>query len=729
MDYKARPSLLIAFIATVFTAFAFIFLFFFIGYNQRNNAYEDSKLLAKEISRKAAFETQVYLASALMTARSIDQRAQIIRKYNGDRKEIVNLLRNTLVRNPNFMGAWTMWEPNAYDNKDKLFTNDTLYDKNGAFCVCFFKNQDRIYYEKNDPNDYLADYYTVPQKTLKELILDPFTYQYHGHPFIFYQTSAVVPIIVDNKFLGVFGIDISLKQLRADLIQKKVYKTGYLSLISNNGTIVTHLDSNWVDKNFFELLQDRDSLTKKNIVEGNEYAIETKSEFTSKEVFRFFYPIKVGNGSNPWSMMVEIPIEEATIRSKQLWYIAIGTIIVGLSLLIYLIFNILERRKYERDILIAKQHAEESDRLKSAFLNNISHEIRTPLNGIMGFTELIADAKTSEKQAQDYKEIIRSSSNQLLSVISNVLELSKIQAGNVEVNFSTFDIEKTILNLIASFSYEIKEKQLTLETNFPAKNEQRLINSDEDKFQQILSNLINNAIKFTSKGGIEVGYLRLNDAFQFFVKDTGVGIKPENAKKIYQFFTQEDQSLSRSFGGLGVGLSIAKSYVELLNGTISFESQPGTGTTFFFTLPRITSKVTKSEEMDKSPDLIALKHDQTVLVVEDEEFNLFLMKEILKNSGIVTLTASNGAEAVEICQKDSTVDLVLMDIRMPVMNGYEATKIIKSIRKDLPVIAVTAFTQAQDSSQKNIFDSFISKPYVKDEVTKIVSRFLHNVKD
>jgi signal transduction histidine kinase/CheY-like chemotaxis protein len=420
--------------------------------------------------------------------------------------------------------------------------------------------------------------------------------------------------------------------------------------------------------------------------------------------------------------MVEIPIEEATVRSKQLLYIAVGTLLVGLSLLIYLTFNIFDRRRYERNLLQAKLKAEESNKLKTAFLNNISHEIRTPLNGILGFTELITESDPSEKQLREYREILRSSSNHLLSSIDNILELSKIQTSKIDINITFFDIEKTLSSVISDFNYEIAQKSLALGVKFPAIKKYSEINTDEYKFRQILTNLISNAIKFTKSGGVEVGYSFLADSIEFFVKDTGVGIKPENAKRIFQFFTQEDMTFSRNFGGLGIGLSIAKFYTELLGGRITFVSEPDSGTTFFFTIP-IQEKSGEAEVITESklPEV----ESKSVLIVEDEEFNLYLLKEIISTVNVRVLCASNGAEAVELCKKDDTVAIVLMDIRMPVMNGFEATKIIKSFRPDLPIVAVTAFTQVNDSSQKIVFDSIITKPYVKEEILRIISTVIN----
>jgi len=584
---RGNTSLTIAIMVTIVTAVLFLFLFLFIGINHRRDVYEDAKKLAIEISRKAAFETEVYLSSAVMTARSFEQRAQLIRKLGGTRDEIDNMLKKAIIRNPNFMGAWTMWEPNAFDKNDKLYVHNELYDTTGTMCLCYFKVGDSLLFERNDPMDYFEDFYAIPKATKKELIIDPFYYQYHGHPFIFYQTSAVVPVMEDTIFLGVFGVDIELDTLMAKLNNVQLYESGYLSLISNNGIIVSHRDTSFIDKKITSFIQEPDSNTFRTISLGKELAIETKSEFTGKEVFRFFYPIKIGGGDTPWSMMVEIPIEEATTRSKQLFYIAIATLIIGLLLLFYLFINIADRRRYEKEILLAKNKAEESNRLKTAFLNNISHEIRTPLNGILGFSELLIDTSLDDGQAKLYKEIIHNSSNQLLSIITNVIELSKIQSGQIEKNIKEFEINTAIKKVVETYKPALNEKGLKLVLNCPETKDKTNISNDEDKFKQVLSYLINNAIKFTGKGSVEVGYYNQGNSFLFYVMDTGTGIKQENFNNIFKYFNQEDSTMTRNYGGLGVGLSISKSYVDLLGGSIRFESEVGKGTTFYFTLPNI----------------------------------------------------------------------------------------------------------------------------------------------
>ncbi|MDA3953953.1 MAG: ATP-binding protein [Bacteroidales bacterium] len=583
---KENTSPVTAIVVAIVIALVFSFLFLFLGVNHRKDVYNEAKKLATEISRKAAFETQIYLSSAIMTSRLLEQKALLLHKLKGPREEVSHALKSAIIENPNFLGAWSLWEPDAFDGRDDFFKNDSLYSNRGLLGMGYFRHDNKMYYEIMTSADYVGPHYLQPKELKEEVIIEPYRFRYTGHKQVFFATTFSVPIMADEKFLGAVGIDIDLGSLQKKINKIRPYETGYLSLISNNGTIVTHIDTSLIHKNIFALLNEEDSLSYKAIVSGKELAFEIKSEFTGKKVFRLFYPIIIGKINKPWHMMVEIPIEKATFRSKQLLFIAIGTLFAGLVLLIYSIINIVERKRYEKTILSAKIKAEESDRLKTAFLNNISHEIRTPLNGILGFSELLTDDNSDEQQKQAYMEIIQASSSRLLSTISDVIELSKIQSRQQEVRPREFDVEQIIKKVTDAFETEIEKKNLKLIIKYPDNKNKSLISTDEDKFKRVLSYLLNNAIKFTAKGLIEIGYEVHKDAYLFYVKDTGIGINPENANNIFKFFNQEEATLSRKYEGLGIGLSISKSLVDILGGSIRFESEVGKGSAFYFNLPR-----------------------------------------------------------------------------------------------------------------------------------------------
>ena len=384
MEHHLKPyvKLKTAYLATILTILAFLSLFFYIGIENRANSYNDSKLFAIEVSRKAAFETQIYLSSAIMSARSIEQRAKILKKYGGSRQELFSILETTLERYPNYMGAWTMWEPNAYDNKDKDFSGDSLFDPKGTMSACFFKHNNKIHFERNDTNDFLKDFYAIPKKLRKEIILEPFHYQYHNYPPVFYQTSAVVPVIDGNEFLGVIGIDLGIDDLNEKLRNVKIYESGYLSLITNSGIIVSHSLPEYVNKNLKTIINKSDTATCNSIEKGSEFSFEGISEFSGKKVFRFFYPIEVGKGIPPWSIMIEVPVNEVTSRSKQLFYVAVATLILGVSLIVFLIFSIIDRKRYEKTIIDTIKKLEQSNTKLSESEKKYKTLIETSMDGI-----------------------------------------------------------------------------------------------------------------------------------------------------------------------------------------------------------------------------------------------------------------------------------------------------------------------------------------------------------
>ena len=495
------------------------------------------------------------------------------------------MLKSAIDENSNYLGAWTLWESNAFDGRDQFYISDTLYNDKGSIGIGYFRSRDSIYYEVMTAKDYQGDYFIYPKELGTAFLTEPYRFVYSGYKQVFFGATVSVPIINQGEFLGTIGVDIDLGSLQAELDKVRPYKDGYLSLISNKGTIITHIDSSFVTKNISNIINKSDSLSNMAIVDGKELTYEVKSEFTGEKVFRMFYPIEIEELNNPWSMMIEIPLVNATYRSKQLLSVAIVTLLVGLSLLIYLIINISERRKYEKELLLAKNKAEESNRLKTAFLNNISHEIRTPLNGILGFAEMITSTDPLDEEIIVYKDMMEDSSKQLLTTVSNVIELSKIQAKESNINISEFELNEFLEKIKDSYNSIANEKQIDFLGKFPQDKSKCIIASDKEKISQVLTYLLNNAFKFTDKGSVEIGYEKMKDSYVFFVKDTGVGIKPENMKTIFNYFTQGDISSARKYDGLGVGLSISKSFITMLGGSIWLESEFNKGSTFYFSLP------------------------------------------------------------------------------------------------------------------------------------------------
>ncbi|MBC8005028.1 MAG: response regulator [Verrucomicrobia bacterium] len=383
--------------------------------------------------------------------------------------------------------------------------------------------------------------------------------------------------------------------------------------------------------------------------------------------------------------------------------------------------DITEKKKNELDLIKAKEKAEASDKLKTSFINNISHEIRTPLNGILGFTEVLTDPNLPTEEKNTYLAMLYNSSDRLINTVTNFLDISLLTSGNQLVYKKEIELKSLMEQTIEKFKGSCLTKKLTLSLEIPEDEQEIRIITDKDILEKILYQLIDNAIKFTSEGSITLGYKTNDDEMLFFVRDTGIGIQPESQKQIFESFMQENTANTRGYEGSGLGLPIAKGFVELLGGRIWLDSEKGIGTTFYFFIP-LEQKIGSGKAKSPEDTSTHTRHKQTVLVAEDDETNFFYINILLKNASINILHAWNGIEAVELCRDHSEVELVLMDLKMPEMDGFEATMHIKAFRPDLPVIAVSAYMSSEDKHRAIIAgcDEFITKPIRKELLLKKV---------
>jgi PAS domain S-box-containing protein len=378
--------------------------------------------------------------------------------------------------------------------------------------------------------------------------------------------------------------------------------------------------------------------------------------------------------------------------------------------------DITEGKKLNSELLAAKVKAEESDRLKTAFLHNISHEIRTPMNAIVGFSGLLNDADLLPEKQKEYIEIIAQSSDQLLSIINDIVCIATIEAGQEKLSEVPVNLNAMQRILYEKFLPKARSQNIIFDVNTCFHENEYMILADEAKLVQILLNLIGNAFKFTLSGHIHVGCNLKNNELEFFVEDTGIGIPSEMHDEIFMRFRQVESTTARQFGGSGLGLSISKAYVELLGGKMWLTSELGKGSVFYFTLP--FKKVNNSEEpaIKQSKQFeISSKSPKTLLIAEDEDSNYLLLEILLSGLNIQLIRAINGVEAVDSCKNDH-IDMVLMDIKMPVMDGYEATMQIRDFMPDLPIIAQTAYTTDADKNRALACgcSDFISKPFKRE---------------
>ena len=384
----------------------------------------------------------------------------------------------------------------------------------------------------------------------------------------------------------------------------------------------------------------------------------------------------------------------------------------------------------KKELINSKIKAEESERLKSSFLANLSHEIRTPMNAINGFTDLLINTSLSKEQTVDYLKIIDSSGKNLVSIIDDLIEMSKIESNQIVPNFTTLNLDDCINELFETIKITIPKSKCIdfkiLESKNPAKH---IIKIDDIKLKQVLVNIINNAIKFTEKGSVNFGYEvdEENAKIVFKIEDTGLGIDEAQHKYIFDRFKRVDSDISIKVGGLGLGLAISKAYVEMLGGEIALKSKVGKGSVFTFTIPLIYEKnVMINVKAIPQSNQSNVFDKGTILIAEDDNINFLLFKKIIQIRNYEIIRAVNGQEAVDICINNPNIDLILMDIKMPILNGYEAFEKIKQIRPSLVVIAQTAYSSIEDEEKiyKAGFYGYLTKPINREKLFEIMDEVL-----
>lgn len=384
------------------------------------------------------------------------------------------------------------------------------------------------------------------------------------------------------------------------------------------------------------------------------------------------------------------------------------------------------------ELHIAKERAEEGEKMKTAFLANLSHEIRTPMNAIMGFAEMLKEDDLDSAQRDSFIEIINRSGSHLLSIINDIIEMSKIESNLIKPNFEEVDIDLLMDVVGKTMSATIpSEKRVRLIYSAPSSQSDYKISTDPVKLRQILTNLISNSIKYTDEGSVQFWYSIENSGdspyIEFCVKDTGIGIDKEYQDEIFERFKRIEAEKGKGVrGGSGLGLAISKAYVEMLGGDIEVESEYGRGSLFRFKIPLIIcQKSEKTLEKEQKVKGDKMENQMRILIAEDEDTNFLYLSALLSRCHHIVLRAINGQEAVDIVKGESNLDIVLMDIKMPVLNGYDALRQIKRLKPSLPVVAQTAYALSDD--EQNIrsagFDGYIAKPIMKNKLLAIIESF------
>jgi PAS domain S-box-containing protein len=386
-----------------------------------------------------------------------------------------------------------------------------------------------------------------------------------------------------------------------------------------------------------------------------------------------------------------------------------------------------QQQKVENDLIKAKDKAEESDRLKSAFLANMSHEIRTPMNGILGFAEILKEPDLTGEEQLKCIDIIEKSGTRMLNIINNIVDISRIEAGLMNLDIVETNINEQIEYIYTFFKPEVEAKGMKLSFNCPFSAKEATIITDREKVYAILSNLVKNAIKYSKEGSIDIGYALTHSELEFYVKDTGIGIPKDRQEAIFERFIQADIADKMAYQGAGLGLSITKSYIEMLGGKIWVESEEGVGAAFYFTLPYNTGLVSETvfDQLIPSGKTDYLKKLK-ILIAEDDDVSEMLITINVNDFSKEILKARTGVEAVEACRNNLDIDLVLMDIRMPEMSGYEAVQKIREFNKEVIIIAQTAHGLAGDKEKaiRSGCNDYISKPINKDELLRLLQKNL-----
>ncbi len=391
--------------------------------------------------------------------------------------------------------------------------------------------------------------------------------------------------------------------------------------------------------------------------------------------------------------------------------------------------KIVEERTIE--LIEAKDEAEQHDKLKSAFLANMSHEIRTPMNGILGFAELLKRPNLSGEEHQKYINIIEKSGARMLNIINDIVDISKIESGLMDVDIQESNINEQIQYIYTFFKPEVEAKgmQLLIKNSLPSN--EAFVKTDREKIYAILTNLVKNAIKYSDDGSIEFGYTIIEKAqvlsLQFFVKDTGIGIPKDRQDAIFERFIQADIYDKKALQGAGLGLAITKAYVEMLGGKIWVESKQGKGSVFYFTIPYSNGIYVKNliKDNDSPDNREVLIKNLKILVAEDDENSALYIKKVIEKLSRQILHTRTGVETIEACRNEPDIDLILMDIQMPVMNGYEATRQIRQFNKEVIIIAQTAYalTGEKEKAIDAGCDDYISKPIKQDLLLALIEKY------
>jgi signal transduction histidine kinase/ActR/RegA family two-component response regulator len=487
------------------------------------------------------------------------------------------------------------------------------------------------------------------------------------------------------------------------------------------GKLISHFEQGkMVANTVLEILNGKDIASIKVSSEGNNLYVFDYNILTKFDVD--FRTLPQG------SKIVNLP-QTFYAKYKSRIHTTVLVFVILITLTIILGINVLKRKRAEKNLVIAKEKAENKDKLKTNFIHKLSHEVRTPLNGIVGFSELLENETLSKETKESYLTIIKDSGAKLLNIINDIIEVSEINKSKYKKKVQEEDtnINHIISDIFFKLEPIAKSKKIEFIVEKKFSNNQCIVKTNAENVKKSLQCLLDNAIKYTEKGFVKVSYEIEGNKLVFIVKDTGIGISEEIQEVIFEQFIQAEQTDEENKGGLGLGLTIARKNAKDIGGNICLDSKPNIGTTAYFTIPYKPIKI-KEEEVLTTEHMLKKTTPYSILVAEDDEVNYIFLESLLKkfDSSYKIIRAKNGEESVDICKSNKEIDLVLMDIEMPIMTGIEATRIIKEIRSDIPIIAQTAYITKENREKAFLAgcSDFISKPIKQYVLKEVISKYI-----
>lgn len=536
---------------------------------------------------------------------------------------------------------------------------------------------------------------------------------------VYWEQASIAPISDENgEIVNFVAIKHDITELKLHEEKLRQSENWYKAIFGNTGTATCIINSDKTISLVNSKFEELSGYSKKELEGGKKWV-----DFIAPEdLERMLEYNKNRNDKREAPSRYEFTFIAKNGDRKNL-LLSIG-LIAETDKLVVSLLDITERKKAEIELIKAKEKAEESNRLKSSFISTMSHELRTPLNVILGFSSLI-DMDTSMDEVVEMVKVVNDSGNDLLGIIESVFDISMLQSKEAKITKENCPIS----SIFSKFNYYLstektkKDKEHINIAFKPEPNSDNLIiNTDKTLVSQLITNLLNNAIKFTPNGTIEYGYTINNMDITFFVKDTGIGIPSDKLGIIFERFRQVDDTHTRKYGGVGLGLSICKEISVLLDGELWVESEYKSGSVFYFHLSNVIQS--KNQEDIKISNEISVPNleGRNILIAEDIELNYVLLSKMLKKTQANIFWAKNGQEAINLVKEKPQIDTILMDIRMPFVNGYEATQAIKKVRPDILIIAQTAYAldTEKDAIFENGFDSYISKPIERALLYKII---------